>query len=176
MIIRKLLTIIVVLGAISCVGLFADPVTLTMDDLVQIGDKQKGNNKKLESAIDLTGIYNLEFAGGSFYTSYLVVSDYNNGIFWWGGEEEVTHLSIKAGNNWILYELETPLQQGGFIALESEMFKNNGAVKNIKYVTAYTNGGVPSTRASTSVPEPSTFFLLGLGLLAVPGIKKVMHS
>jgi PEP-CTERM motif len=174
--IKKLLIISVVFLTISFAGLFADPVTLTMDDLVQIGETQGGNNNSLDAAIALTGINDLEWGGGYFETSYLWVWDYNNGIFWWWGKEDVTHLSIKAGNQWILYELETPLQQGGFIALESEMFNKKGKPKNISHVTAYTGGVAQVSETGTSVPEPATFFLLGLGLLAVPGIKKVMHS
>ena len=101
--IKRFLAVSVVFAAMSCTGLFADPVTLTMDDLDQIGELQKGNNNSLSEAIELTGITDLQWAGGSFDTSYLWVWDYNNGIFWWGGKGEVTHLSIKAGNNWILY-------------------------------------------------------------------------
>ncbi len=157
-------------------GLLADPVKLTMDDLAQIGEIQVGNNNDLQAAIELTGITGLEWAGGSFETSYLWVWDYNNGLFWWWGPEELTHLSIKAGNNWILYELETPLQAGGFISLESEIYNSKGVAKNISHVTGYTGGYVPVTEISTSVPEPATFILLGLGLLAVPGFKRFMHS
>ena len=160
--------------AVSGTGLLASPVTLTMDDLVQIGQKQKGNNNKLDDAVELTGITGLQWAGGSFDTSYLWVWDYNNGVYWWGGTEAVTHISVKAGNSWILYELGTPLQQGGFITLESEIYGKTGGVKEIGHVTGYTGGITPIAETGTSVPEPGTFILMGLGLLAVPGIKKVI--
>ena len=53
---KKLLIYIVVLVFISSTGLLADPVKLTMDDLVQIGETQVGNNNSLQDAIKLTGI------------------------------------------------------------------------------------------------------------------------
>ncbi len=164
--IKKLLAVFVVFAAMSCTGLFADPVTLTMDDLDQIGELQNGNNNSLSDAIELTGITDLQWAGGFFETSYLWVWDYNNGIFWWGGEGEVTHLSIKAGNNWLFYELEAPLQSGGFIQLESEIFNKKGVAKSISHVTGYRGVG------TTSVPEPAALILVGMGLLAIPGYRK----
>lgn len=155
----------VVVMAVSSAGLIADPVTLTMGDLEQIGETQQGNNNDLNEAIELTGITGLQWAGGSFDTSYLWVWDYNNGVYWWWGPEEVTHISVKAGNNWILYELETPLQPKGFITLESEIFNKNGVAKDISHVTGYSGG-------NTSVPEPATLVLVGMGLLAIPAYRK----
>lgn len=136
--------------------LLAEPVVLNMDNLEQIGEMQSHNNNDLQDAITLTGLDDLQFAGGEFNTAYLWV--WNQGEYWWGGSEPLTHLSIKAGNNWILYELDQPMQTGWHIQLTSEIFNKNGKPKDISHVTGYYS---PS---STSVPEPATLLLGGLGL------------
>jgi len=167
---RTLIIVTVSVMLLSGITSLADPVTFTMDDLIQIGEEQKGNNNSLDSAIELTGITDLEWAGGSFHTSYLWVWDYNNGIFWWWGPEDVTHLSIKAGNSWILYELPTSLQAGGFIQLESEIFNKKGIPKDISHVTGYRGA------TAESVPEPAALALIGLGLVAVGGYRRYISS
>ena len=159
---------------------FADPVSLNMEDLVQIGDIQSGNNNSLNDAIKLANLSDLEWAGDSWNTSYLLVWDYNEGIFWWFGPGEVTHISIKAGNSWIMYELPTALQAGDFIQLESEIYNKKGAAKEIGHVTGYYSSSALSagtaSESAESVSEPGTILLLGLGLLMIPLCRRRMAS
>jgi len=165
---------------LSFTVVFADPVSLTMEDLSQIGEQQSGNNNSLSDAIEITGLTDLEWAGNSWNTSFLWVWDYNNGIFWWFGDQEVTHISIKAGNAWILYELPNPLQAGDFIQLESEIYNKKGKPKDIAHVTGYYSSSVLSTGAPSesveSVSEPGTVLLLGLGLVMIPLFRRRMAS
>ena len=78
--IKNSVIFLVALIALAGSSLLAGPVTLTMDDLTQIGGIQQGNNNNLGTAITLSGIEDLNWAGGSFDTSYLWVWDYNQGL------------------------------------------------------------------------------------------------
>jgi len=182
---KNFIACLIVFIAVSCSVLFADPVTMTMDDLNQIGDTQKGNNNKLGHAIELSGITDLGWVGDSWKDSKLslLVWDTDSGIFCWDGPGELTHISVKAGNNWIMYELDTPLQSGGFISLASEIFDKKGKAKKIVNVTGYYSvSSVPVLADSSpsgpvaSVPEPGTVFLLGIGLFVIPLYRKRLAS
>ena len=99
--------------------------------------------------------------------------EYIQGVFIWNGSGIVEHIMLKADGYYALFALGTHLSPGEGQVISSDpadwitvdgvpVFENPG-LHAISNITGY---------GTTSVPEPATLVLLGLGLMAVPLARK----
>ncbi len=99
--------------------------------------------------------------------------EYTQGVFIWNGSGIVEYIMLKADGYYALFALDTSLIPGQGQVISSNPadwnsgdgvpdFENPG-LHAISHITGY---------GTTSVPEPATLVLLGLGLMAVPLARK----
>jgi len=150
--------------------LLGDPYVVDvygLDNLTLIGT-WTGNDNDLSQINALTGL-SLTWAGGTYTDSQLVApTGATSGYLVWNGTGIVTHIALKAGNFYTLYALTSYLDSPGDSQeiVQDQILNNPGnAFLGISHATGFNDG--------TSVPEPATLMLLGLGLIAVPLTKKL---
>jgi PEP-CTERM motif len=152
-------------------NVFADHYTFS--NMVQVGAVQSGNDTAALASTVLGSTLSLvnKWDGPSNPGDWTgPTSDTTEFTFVWNGSGVVTHIVVKASTQWILYALTNPLQTGDSQDVESEITKPHPSkpgeviIHEISHITGY-NG-------TTSVPEPATLMLLGIGLAAVPVTKK----
>ncbi|MFH1965884.1 MAG: PEP-CTERM sorting domain-containing protein, partial [Acidobacteriota bacterium] len=139
-------------------------------NMVQIGGIQSGNDYPNNFALvqtlagtTLTMAGKSDEAGGGWTSPSGQITQ---GTFVWNGSGVITHISIKAGNFFTLFVLTDPLNPCDSQEVIQSQIRNptNNDFLAISHITGYTG--------TTSVPEPATLMLLGLGLVAVPLTKK----
>jgi len=170
---RKILASLIVLFSLSLgSNLLAEHFTFETNVLPgYIGTYSGNDSNSSEFAIildnlGLTEVGKWEAGGDDTNGGWTLVEGTNGGVeivLQWNGPGEITHIVIKAGSSFAFYALGTSLVAGDTQQIISELLNNGGQIAGVSHTTGY--GG-------TSVPEPTTLVLLGLGLMAVPVAKK----
>lgn len=84
----------------------------------------------------------------------------------WKTKDPVIFYSLKAGNEYAMYWLEVPKQEGSF-STENYLTNNHGKALDLSHITFYTNNNVYN-----ETPEPTTLILFGFGLITIASLSR----
>lgn len=170
---RKIMVSIAILVVLS-LGSSVLAEHYTFDNMNLIGTIQSGNDTAVLAStlagetLTLAGKWEADedFSGDFSMGGWTGPGgEITEATFVWNGSGVITHIVVKASTFWALYSLDNPLNPGDSQEIESEIINSaNGKPYAISHISGYTG--------TTSVPEPATLVLLGLGLIAVPLARK----
>jgi len=107
-------------------------------------------------------------SGDSNYKAYFEFGS-NKTYGEWKTKDPVIFYSLKAGNEYAMYWLEVPKQEGIF-STEYYLTNKKNIARELSHITFYTN---KNTYGTNQTPEPTTLILLGFGLL---GLSKIFRK
>jgi hypothetical protein len=143
---------------------------------------QSGNNEGAPQYADLQDYMLTEYGVELSVTGDTVFSDYDTNSGTWntvpplGPDGTISYYAVKGGNYFAMYRLEPAAATGSWSTYDiwaiggpgtgGQSPRGYGGLE-LSHFTGY-NAGTPPT----SVPEPATIFLLGLGLVGMAGLKR----
>ena len=132
-----------------------DGITLLTQDCDLLDGCRFSGNDKDAAAIEAA--YEEFFPSEDLELDFVVKFEFNDGFYsgTWTSPTPVSFLSVKAGNEFTLYKLETPVTSGSFTTLG--LTNRQGIQQAVSHISLWGSDTV------VSVPEPATWALMLLG-------------